>query len=262
MISALAGGLGAGRRSKDRSASTMALAIVLAILSIALPAAAFNPPPLEGHVVDAAHALSPTDIRYLDDKLETIRQNTGFAIVAFLPDSLQGENIDDVAYQVFNTWGIGQKGRDNGVLLVIALAERKVRIETGLGVGGALTDLQSNDIIRDVIRPLLATGKVREAIDQGTMAIAEALVRGTPSSDTSRPPPRAPPSPIVVGLGAGGLLLIILLAIVSPRFRSALVRILALLWLFGGRGGGGGDGGSGFTGGGGRSRGGGSSDEF
>jgi len=60
--------------------------------------------------------------------------------------SLGGEPIEDIAYTTFNTWKIGQHGADNGVLLVLAPGDRRVRIETGKGVGGALTDLQANDI--------------------------------------------------------------------------------------------------------------------
>src|SRR6185436_945485 len=107
----------------------------------------------------------------------------------FVVGSLEGETIDDIAYKTFNAWGVGQKGKDNGVLLVIAPNERKVRIETGLGVGGALTDLQSNDIIRQVIAPKLKDNRFFEAIDQGTNAIAEALIKGTPGGEKAPGPP-------------------------------------------------------------------------
>ncbi|APR85908.1 methanol dehydrogenase [Minicystis rosea] len=158
------------------------LAVLGAILTMATSAFAFKPPPLNGHVMDTAGKLSQADIQYLDAKLSGYRQQTGFAIVAFIVGSLEGEPIDDVAYTTFNAWGVGEKGKDNGVLLVIAPNERKVRIETGKGVGGELTDLQSNDIIRQVIAPLLQQNRFREAIDEGTGAIAKALSGEAPNS--------------------------------------------------------------------------------
>ena len=71
------------------------------------------------------------------------RQRTGVPIVVFIPASLAGNNIEDVAYQTFNTWKLGDKDKDNGVLIVIAVDERRARIEVGDGLGGVLTDLQA-----------------------------------------------------------------------------------------------------------------------
>ena len=240
------------------------LAVVLAMLFPATARAAYVPPALTGHVVDQAHTLDGNTLRALDAKLERIRLETGFEIVAFLPDTLGEETIEDVAFTAFNTWGIGRKGTDNGVLLVVATAERKVRIETGKGVGGALTDLQSNEIIRTRVIPPLRAGQVRDAVDQGVTAIAETLVAGTPPGERPTPPPsvRAPPSLTTYAIGAGVLLLVIFLAVVSPAFRSFLWFFLRIAFFFSGRGGGGGGGGSGYSGGGGRSGGGGSSDSY
>lgn len=243
-------------------ARAVAAALALVVALVASPAhAEFKPPPLTGHVVDTSGRLSPSDVRYLDRKLDRIRRQTGFEIVAFVVGSLEGETIEDVAYETFNTWQIGQQGADNGVLLVIAPSERRVRIETGKGVGGALTDLQSNDIIRRTINPLLRQERFRDAIDRGTSAIAEALVAGTPESERRSAPPqqRKAPSPVAIGITAVGLVLAVLLAIVSPGFRMFLWVLLQAL-LFSGRGGGGG--GGGYSGGGGRSGGGGSSDSY
>ena len=241
-----------------------ALALVASLLYPRAALAAYVPPALEGHIVDQSGKLTTGEVRALDAKLDRIRRETGFEIVAFLPASLGEETIDDVAFATFNTWGIGRKGTDNGVLLVIAPNERKVRIETGKGVGGALTDLQANDIFRGRIIPMLQAERFRDAVDQGTSGIAEALVAGTPANE--RPPAaptvRAPPSLTSIAIGAGVLLLIIILSIVSPAFRSVLWFVLRIAFFFGGRGGGGGGGGSGYSGGGGRSGGGGSSDSY
>lgn len=227
-------------------------------LLFALPArAAFAPPELHGYIVDTAGKLGEDDLAYLDRKLDALRRRTGFDIAVFLPASLEGEDIDDIAYKTFNAWKLGQKGADNGVLLVIAPAERRVRIETGKGVGGALTDLQSNDIIRNVINPLLQQDRFRDAVDQGTTAIGRALIQGTPGGGTPpAPEARAPPSPLSIGVAVGFGILVLILAIVSPTFRQIL-----FFFLFFGRGGGGGGGGGGI-GRGGSSGGGGSSDSY
>ncbi|AKT41494.1 TPM domain-containing protein [Chondromyces crocatus] len=249
---------GAGRL---RALVAAALALVVIAFSSAFPRtalAAFTPPPLRGHVVDTAGKLSQAEMLRLDRKLDAIRQKTGFEIVAFVAGNLEGEPIEDIAYKAFNTWKIGQERADNGVLLVIAPAERRVRIETGKGVGAELTDLQSNDIIREVIAPLLQQDRFYEAVDRGTIAIADTLLKG---ADGKAPAQKVakPPDMVRTALTAGGILLVIILSIVSPTFRSLLWFIIQLFLLSGGRGGGGG---SGYGGGGGRSGGGGSSDSY
>src|SRR6185503_16076501 len=169
----------------------LAAALALSALVLTLPAwAAWKPPPLEGHVVDTAGKLTPTELRDLDQRLERIRAQTGFEIVAFVVGSLEGQDIEDVAYATFNSWEIGRKGLDNGVLLVIAPAERRVRIETGKGVGGALTDLQSNDIILKTMAPLLKEDRFHDAIASGATAIAEALRPGAAPRPQQAPPAR------------------------------------------------------------------------
>ncbi len=243
-----------------RRIAALLLVFLAALVFPAQQALAFQPPPLVGHVVDTSGKLEAGDVSYLEGRLEEVNAKTGFEIAVLVTGSLDGETIDDVAYTTFNTWGVGHAGRDDGVLLVIALADRKVRIETGKGVGGLLTDLQSSDIIEHTIGPRLADGHVREAIDDGTQAIAQDLGAGSPTADKS--PPHAAPGLWKVLLFVGLALVVILLAIVSPGFRQMLFLALA----FGGRsffgGGGGGGGGSSSAGGGGRSGGGGASGGF
>src|SRR4051794_37886953 len=95
-------------------ALTAALALVLLLAGQAL---AYTPPPIEGHVTDKAGKLSADDLRYLEDKLEKYRLATTNEIAVFLVASLGNETIDDVAYGTFNTWKLGAKGKDNGVLI-------------------------------------------------------------------------------------------------------------------------------------------------
>jgi len=239
--------------------AAFAFVFVLGLLFAPGHAFAFAPPPLEGHVVDTAGKLDANDIAYLDHRLEEVRTRTGYEIVAFIPGSLEGENIEDVAYKTFNAWGVGRKGLDNGVLLVIAPKERRVRIETGKGVGDKITDLQSSDIIEHTVSPLLQQGRYRDAVDQGTQAIAADLGGGAPANDGAQPLPAS--TLWKIGLFVIAAILILALAVISPTFRQMLFFALA----FGGRswfGGGGRDDGSGYRGGGGRSGGGGASGGF
>ena len=257
-------------------AALVLVALVAGLLGSAR-AASFKPPPLNGHVVDMTGQLSAGDVGDLDAKLEATRQRTGFAIVALVLGPLDGEPIEDIGYKAGNAWQVGDKGKDNGVLLLIAPTDRKVRIETGKGVGGALTDLQSNDIIRNDIAPALREGRLRDAIDKGTDAITAALVQGTPGGGSGGAParatnPRSPQpqklSPLTMLVGAGVVVVVVILLIVSPAFRSIFLFLIQILFIFGGRGGGGGGagggggGGSGYSGGGGRFGGGGSSDDY
>lgn len=260
-----------------------ALAIVVALTALLWTALAhaFEPPPISGHVLDTAGVLSQAEALRLDRKLDAARRSSGFAVVVFVPRSLEGESIDDVAYATFNKWKVGSAKGDDGVLLVVAPKEHKTRIETGKGVGGALTDIQSSHINREIINPRLKTGDFYGALDKGTDAILRELTEGTPGggSEDGRGDARRGAAAgarrtsgwLKAGAVGAAVLLVIFLAIVSPTFREIL------FWLIffgrgggggggssggsgGGYGGGGGDGGSGYGGDGGSSGGGGSSD--
>jgi uncharacterized protein len=133
--------------------ATLTLAFALAFASSERVAeAAYTPPPIQGHVNDLAGKLSAGEKADLEQRLEAVNQSNGAEIaVLILPALPDGETIEDVAYGAFNGWKHGKKGTDNGVLLVIAVAEHRVRIETGKGVEGQLTDLQTQDIIQHQI---------------------------------------------------------------------------------------------------------------
>lgn len=155
-----------------------ALAVLFSLRATAA-LAAFTPPVFAGRpVVDAAGKLSADDVTAIEQRLDAIERATHHEIVVFLPASLEGGTIEDVAYRTFSAWHLGKKGADDGVLLVIAPVERKVRIETGKGVGGALTDLQASYVIRDRIAPELKSDHFRAAILGGIDGIDSALKKG------------------------------------------------------------------------------------
>lgn len=256
-------------RRPSRWIAWLTAALILFISSLAL--AAWTPPPLRGYVIDESHALTPQQESMLNRKLEQARRQTGFAVVVYLlPQLPDGMSIEDVGYAAGNAWGVGSKGGDDGVLLISSAQERKLRIETGKGVGGALTDIQSSHINREVIGPLLDQGRTFEAMNRGTDAILKELVANTDGGKSepgrgSSASQRKATTGDYVKLGFIGLLLLgaLVLAIVSPAFREILFWML----FFGGRGGGGGGGrhdddGSDYRGGGGRFGGGGSTDDY
>src|SRR6185369_6644539 len=148
---------------------------ILAILVLMpLPLLALDVPQLTGRVNDYARLLSPEVITRLDQKLAAFEQEQSTQIVVLTIPSLQGDNIDQFAIRVDEQWKIGQKGKDNGVLLVLAQAERKVRIEVGMGLQGVLPDITAGQIIRNVMRPLLISNNFDQAISAGTDAIMSA----------------------------------------------------------------------------------------
>jgi len=231
-----------------------ALLVLLALLG-----AAYTPPPLHGHVVDTTGSLSADEVRDLDLTIDAMGNSDGFALVVLVTEL--GDNpIEDIAYTAFNTWSVGEKGKDNGVLLVIAPKERRVRIETGKGIGGALPDLKTNDIIRQTIAPHLQQGQLRTAIEDGAIAIAAAL-RADESWRRSETRPRAATTSSNWPIFGGGVIALVLLALFGRRRRGFFGGGGGMFWGGGGFGDAGG-GGSGYTGGGGHSGGGGSSDSY
>ncbi len=148
--------------------------VLLLVGLVAAPALAFAVPPIQGHVTDTAGKLSSEDRLAINLRLQEIQRASGNHVVVFLAGSLAGSTIDDVAYETFQAWKIGEKGLDNGVLLVIAPNERKIRIETGRGVGSEITDVDAAAII-SLIKPPLKGDRFREAILAGADAIEAKL---------------------------------------------------------------------------------------
>jgi uncharacterized protein len=111
-----------------------------------------------GFVNDFTGTLSKEDINSLEVKLSKFEKDSSNEISVVLVNNLDGDNIENYAVQLFSDWGIGKRDNDNGVLLLIALQERKMRIEVGYGLEGALTDLQGNTIINNTLKPAFQQG--------------------------------------------------------------------------------------------------------
>lgn len=132
-------------------------------------------PKLDERVVDTAGLLSTSTRDILISELAAHERGTSNQVVVVTLTSLQGYSIDDFGNQLGRHWGIGQKERDNGVLLIVAPNERKVRIEVGYGLEGVLTDALSHNIIQTVILPQFKKGDMPQGIVNGTRAIVQAL---------------------------------------------------------------------------------------
>jgi uncharacterized protein len=128
-------------------------ALLLALFALAAPASAQTFPQLTGRVVDEAHLLTPEQIVDITSKSEALEAQSGRQFVVATVNSLEGQPIEDYAYRLGRAWGIGQKGKDDGVILLVAPNERKVWIATGYGAGAFLTDAMSGLIIREEILP-------------------------------------------------------------------------------------------------------------
>src|SRR5580704_5718324 len=152
-----------------------ALALLLTSFALVTAAAALNFPTLTGRVVDEANILNQAKREELTQKLSDLEAKTTDQLVVVTLRSLQGTSIEDYGYQLGRSWGIGQKGKDNGVLLIIAPDEHKVRIEVGYGLEGVLTDAISDLIIETNILPAFRSGHLEQGIVDGTQSILNAL---------------------------------------------------------------------------------------
>lgn len=148
------------------------------ILTVLVPEAfALQVPPLRGRVNDTAGMLSPGAVRQLDILLQDFEQKDATQIVVLTVASLEGAALEEFSMRVAERWKIGQKGLDNGAILLISRADRKVRIEVGYGLEGRLTDLKAGRIIREVIVPEFRAGRFDRGVVNGVQAMIDA-VRG------------------------------------------------------------------------------------
>src|SRR4051794_6530180 len=124
-------------------------------------------PALTGRVVDQAQILEAATRTRIDSKLEQLESKTTTQLVVATLRSLQGYDIADYGYRLGRTWGIGQKGKNNGVILLVAPGERKIRIEVGYGLEGTVTDAVSRLIIENAILPRFRAGDFPGGIGRG-----------------------------------------------------------------------------------------------
>jgi uncharacterized protein len=256
----------------------LALACLLLLSLAVLPAVALVLPTLSGRVVDDANILDPPTRAALDQKLAELEAKTTDQLVIVTLKSLQGTSIEDFGVALGRAWRIGQGDKNNGVLLIVAPSERKVRIEVGYGLEGTLTDAVSKLIIENAIIPRFRANDVPGGVTRGVDDIISVLTGDAEEwkqRAAKRPDPELPWGTILILILALAMFAVVFAMIVgampsdprSRRRRSASPWPSGPWWTgssggFSGggfSGGGGGFGGGGFGGGGGSFGGGGAS---
>ena len=178
-----------------------------------------NPPRL---VNDLAGLMSADEVAQLERKLVAYNDSTSSQMAVVTVPNLDGDDIADYAQQLYEKWGIGQKGKDNGILLLVAQQEHRARIQTGYGLEGAVPDALAKRIITNTIVPAFKQERYYEGLNQATSQLV-ALAKGEYQADQA-------PASTRDSSGSGFPFWLIILA-------------LALVWFLSRRGGGGGRGG-------------------
>jgi uncharacterized protein len=254
------------------------LCLPIALLAaFAFVALAFTFPPLTGRVVDSANIIPRAVAERITAKLASLEAKSGIQLVVATVKSLEGDDIEPYANALFRAWKLGEKQRNNGVLLLVAPNEHKARIEVGYGLEGTLTDALSKIIITNAMAPRFKAGDFGGGIERGVDDIITVLT--TDSSEwEKRPQLRVVRQDTTLdALGpwiALGLFVFIFFWLTPPSQRGNLLSFLLGMLMGSGRGGGyrggsggwssggwsgGGWSGGGFSGGGGSSGGGGAS---
>jgi uncharacterized protein len=224
-----------------------------------------------GAVNDFANVIPQEQRAVMDSLAREVLQKTGTAVVVATVPTVGDRVVDDYATRLYESWGIGKKGEDKGVLILLALKERRVRIETGYGVEGILPDGVVGEIIRVHVIPQLKQGDYGRGLLNAMTAVSDVIARnagvtltGRPQIQPAQPKGGAPVSPLTLIL----LAIVVMLMLITRTGRQ-IMALLILSSFGGGRGYGGGSSGGfgGFSGGfggfgGGMSGGGGASGDF
>ena len=228
--------------------------IRVAIVLLALPLLLWAEPASQLHptdyVNDFAHVLDPTTIAQLDNICQQLEQKAHAQVTVVTVNSLDGSDIESYAVSLYKQWGIGSKATDHGVLILLAVQDRKYRIEVGYGLEPILTDGKVGSIGREAV-PLLRQNDYGGAISVMTSRVADVIALDAGIELTGQRPllpaqPQGRP-------GLSGKQLLILGVILLIVLLTPLRKLLFWMLLFGGGGGGFGGFGGGSSGGGGAS---------
>jgi uncharacterized protein len=250
--------------SLSRTLSRTGACLALSLLMLVAAAFAANFPALTGRVVDQANIIPTESRRAIEAKLANLETKSGIQLVVATVTSLDGQEVEPYANALFRNWKLGEKTKNNGVLLLVAPNEHRVRIEVGYGLEGTLTDALTKVIITNAIAPRFKTGDFAGGISRGVDDIIAVLT--TDASEWQQRPSlrldsretRDPVSWLLIA----GLIALVTLLIVSPGFRWFFLNVVLNILLHSGgsrSGGGSFSSGGGFSGGGGSSGGAGAS---
>jgi uncharacterized protein len=149
--------------------------VIFFFLCLPFTAHGLDVPRLQGYVNDYAGMISPSAKSKIEEGLRAFEQSDSTQIVVLTIPSLEGENLEEFGIKAAEAWKIGQKGKDNGAILIVSKQDRKIRIEVGYGLEGRLTDLAAGRIIDLVIKPRFQQGD----IDGGFIAGVSSMIAAT-----------------------------------------------------------------------------------
>lgn len=155
--------------------SVFLFVVVLAGLSSSVSALDVPPAPTDIPIVDTTNTLTQEQKNTIADSIAAVKNETSNQIAVLMIPSLNNDSLEDYSIRVAREWAIGNKEKDNGVLLLVIKDDRKIRIEVGYGLEGALTDARSSQIIRNVITPDFRQEKYFEGISSGLNSIKLAI---------------------------------------------------------------------------------------
>lgn len=164
------------REKRDGKSILLALFVFL-ILSPALSFGQSIPDQPVGHVNDFADMLTQSEQQQLEQKLRNYRDTTSTVIAVATINSLEGRNIQQVGTELFNQWNIWEGDKNNGVLILISKQDRRMRIDVGYGLEGAIPDVMAGRIIREVLTPAFKKGNYYAGLDRATTILID-LARG------------------------------------------------------------------------------------
>jgi uncharacterized protein len=198
-------------------------------------------PPLTGRVVDLTATLTPEATARLSEKLKAFEAKKGSQIAVLLVPTTQPETIEQFSLRVAEAWKIGRKTIDDGAILLVAKNDRKLRIEVGYGLEGALNDVTAKRIIDEIITPKFKTGDFSGGIEDGVDRMIR-VIDGEPlptpkpqhewqSTDSFNPEELFNPVLIIAALGLSGIMHALLGRLLGALATGALVGLVAWLMI-------------------------------
>ena len=163
----------------------VAVAAVATLVTAVAARGAVDVPYLTGRVVDNAEILKPATRERVAALAKAHEDKTSDQIAVLTVPTLGGESVEEFAVRVFEAWKLGQKGKDNGVLVIVAPQDRKMRIEVGYGLEGTLPDVAASRIVRNVMTPAFKNGDFDRGVEEGVAAIVAQLEGQTAGAGTT-----------------------------------------------------------------------------
>lgn len=232
-----------GLRCARGGSALFALLLTLGVWLVSVRAFALDVPPLRGHVNDVAGVLSPAEQSALEARLAAFEQQTKHQFALLTIQSLEGDAIEDFSMRVAEAWKLGDAKQDDGLILLVVVADRKVRIEVGYGLEGDIPDALAGRVIREVIAPRFRQGQHAQGVSEAFSVLTKAA--GGEGTVLPQRASRSEKGPSLPGIAIG---LMVLLLLFFGRGRGGGLLLGAMLGSALGQGGSRGGGGGGYRG--------------